>query len=329
MASVFTARAAPPWGAAPRLTPLSPAGLAKGLLHGGLSLLRASTATLSRLSPDGGAATDLCELGEKLYVFERFQFALGDLGLDAAALPPLSTAVDRAGRLDVYSSLWTTEGLGHAYTVASLAGTAPPSLLTNAGRLPERALLPLHTGMGMALAARALAGGAGGLRGFLDLCRTGSLPGYAEATFEPLGFVARNLHSAAVPEIDRQLTRLAPELVGTFWHGVGRGLYFSPRHALPGATAAALADAWREPPHEEGRRNAASGLAWALTLVNIRHPEVLQGFLARHSLPPPLAQASADGSLGATVIWRHWTGAEAQPGRRLGELFHWHGGRAR
>jgi hypothetical protein len=317
MAIVFTARAAPP---------LSPVVLAKGLLQGGLGLLRASTATLERLSPDAAAAADFQELGDKLDVFERFQFALADVRIDATALPPLADAVVRAGRLDLYSSLWTTEGLGHAYA---------PLLTANAGRLPERALLPLHTGMGMALAARALAGARDGtelsrrLQGFLDLCRAGSLPGYAEATFEPLGFVARNLHSAAVPEIGRQLSRLAPDLAGSFWHGVGRGLYFSPRRALPGSTAAALGDAWREPPHEEGRRNAVAGLAWALTLVTVRHPEVLRSFLVRHPLPPPVGQAFADGVDGATRIWRHWIGAEPLPGQRLGELFHWHGDAAR
>jgi hypothetical protein len=316
MATVLTARAAPAPGAV----------LAKGLLQGGLGLLRASTATLGRLSPAAAAAADFVELGDKLDVFERFQFALADVGISAAALPPLADAVLRAGRLDPYSSLWTTEGLGHAYASLPTA---------NAGRLPERALLPLHTGMGMALAARALAGTRNGaelpgrLRSFLDLCWTGSLPGYAEAAFEPLGFVARNLHSAAVPEIGRQLSRLAPDWAGSFWHGVGRGLYFSPRRALPGSTAAALEDAWREPPHEEGRRNAAAGVGWALALVTVRHPEVLRGFLARHPLPPTVAQAFAEGAGGASRIWRSWTGAEPLPGQRLGELFHWHGDVAR
>jgi hypothetical protein len=59
----------------------------------------------------------------------------------------------------------------------------------------------------------------------------------------------------------------------------------------------------REPPHELGRRNAVAGLAWALTLVNIRHPEILVVFLKHHGSQITDSQALANGIRSAMTIW--------------------------
>lgn len=266
--------------------------LLKSALRGGLGMLRLGTEAL------GGAG--LRELGNKLEIFDRFQYTLAEIGAAGGASLPLAEAVRRAAARGPFASVWLTEGIGHA-----LAETSPRrGLLTSieAEGIPPEAWIPLHTGMGLSLAGRALSTDVpDALRRFLGLCMDNSLPGYARAAFEGLGFVARNLHSRAVPEIDRQLARNAPGLVGCFWHGVGRGLYFSPVHAAPGSTGAALAAAASEPPHEEGRRNAIAGLVWAVTLVNLRHPEILEGFLARHARQA--AGALADGVSSAVAVW--------------------------
>ena len=270
--------------------------LLKSVLRGGLGMLRLGTEAL------GGAG--LRELGNKLEVFERFQFTLAEIGAAGGASLPLAEAVRRAAARGPFARVWITEGIGHA-----LAETSPRrGLLASieAEGIPAEAWIPLHTGMGLSLAGRFLSTDAPeALRQFLGLCMDNSLPGYAKAAFEGLGFVARNLHSRAVPEIDRQLARNAPGLVGCFWHGVGRGLYFSPVHAAPGSTGAALAAAASEPPHEEGRRNAIAGLAWAVTLVNLRHPEILEGFLVRHARQAARQAdaALADGISSAVAVW--------------------------
>ena len=81
--------------------------------------------------------------------------------------------------------------------------------------------------------------------------------------------------------VDRGLSAIDPDIVGYFWHGVGRGLYFLPINALPcsSSTWRAVEMAHEEAPHTLGRLNALGGLAWAVTLVNIRHPAILEAFL--------------------------------------------------
>lgn len=64
-----------------------------------------------------------------------------------------------------------------------------------------------------------------------------------------------------------------------------------------------------EPAHQLGRQNAIAGLAWALTLVNIRHPEVLAAFLQHHGTEVAKDDAFANGVCSAMVVWR-----EVSPG---------------
>jgi hypothetical protein len=95
------------------------------------------------------------------------------------------------------------------------------------------------------------------------------------------------------------------QLEATFWHGAGRALYFLPSNAPPPCSAPwrAVGMARREPPHAAGRDNALSGLAWALTLVNLRHPEVLAALLAHHSPSAAECGPMADGISSAISLW--------------------------
>ena len=69
---------------------------------------------------------------------------------------------------------------------------------------------------------------------FVQLCRDNSRPGYEGAAYESLGLVARFWNSPLVPVVDRVLCKIAPEVLGYFWHGVGRSLNFLPLYAVPG-----------------------------------------------------------------------------------------------
>ena len=94
------------------------------------------------------------------------------------------------------------------------------------------------------------------------------------AAFEPLGLVARTLYPHLVTGVETALAATDPSLIGHFWHGVGRALYFAATHFIPGLTspwAGILGGA----PHREGVCNLVAGLAWATALVNLRQPAIV------------------------------------------------------
>lgn len=72
----------------------------------------------------------------------------------------------------------------------------------------------------------------------------------------------------------------------------------------------------QEPPHEAGRRNAVAGYIWALTLVNIRNPEIVAEFLNRKAAHLHEPQAFVNGLCSALIIW-----CDAQPNLRQVEDF--------
>jgi hypothetical protein len=307
----------PPTPADGALAP--PIAAARQLARGGLGMLRLGTGVW-RLAAANGSAAVLRELENKLLVFEAFHHADDHLGFPPGPPPPLAAAVRSALALPAETGVWVTEGLGYAHAgrAWAAAGGPPRGLLIGDGAagVPAGAEVPLHTGMGLFFAGRTLGGeappGAAELRRHAELCAGSSRPGLALAAFEGLGFLCRNLRPEAVGAVGRALADVDPGLVPYFWHGVGRGLYFAPAHALPGATPRALDRAWSEPPGEEARRNALAGAAWALALVNLRHPEVVAEALAGHPLlrRRSAAEAIADGVTSALLIWYHGRGAD-------------------
>src|SRR5205085_2866059 len=103
--------------------------------------------------------------------------------------------------------------------------------------VPTSSLAALHAGAGLSFAGRALGvltprSTAGEVRRaleqFVALCRANSHEGYVRAAYEALGLWTRNLSPQLMPSIDRQLAEADEEMVGYFWHGVGRALYFAP-----------------------------------------------------------------------------------------------------
>jgi hypothetical protein len=274
-----------------------------------LRMFRESAGLMGELT-SGDGQTEWLELENKLQAFEGF------------------TAGRPSARADSYTALWATEGLGHVW--GQRAGDLPPRELLSADRLaglPAGAVLPMHTGSALAFAERLVANldrrqatDRDLVWRWLDFCRDELDPGYRALAVEALGLVARNLQPCRLARLDELLAAVDPVLTEYLWHGVGRGLYFVPTHLVPWSDACrrAFAKAESEPPHEAGRRNAVAGLAWALTLVNIRSPEIVEAALGSWDGSPGAGQAIANGASSALLVWRNWAGWDPRLARFLG-----------
>jgi hypothetical protein len=251
------------------------------------------------------------EFQNKLQVFYLFEYVDAVLDLGSTPTISLQQMVDRAAALGSFSSVWATEGLGRHFAFRHNLGSGlqPQLLLEPAGgELSAASLLPLHTGMGLALAELSLAKkeGRGNLaKAFLEACRYNARPEYLGATIEAIGLVARSLYPELIRLLDRQFSEIGNELRAYFWHGVGRGVYFLPSNLFPCGDAP-----WpgyemcaREPPDALGRENAMAGYTWALLLVNIRHPRVIAAFLEDRRVTAREDLALANGLFSAIVIW--------------------------
>ena len=210
---------------------------------------------------------------------------------------PLPELVAKCYALGSFPSLWAVEGLGHWYADSVYERTEQPhGLLTGAraNGLPEKSLTMLHAGIGMSFAKRNLDGlkatsPAAELRKSVEeivrLCKDSSQEGYAGAAIESLGLASRFLHGTAmVRAIEDQLAAIQADLVGYLWHGAGRAMYFSPPNFMPAWRTPwrAVAMCRSEPQNDLGRRNALAGFAWAVTLVNMRFPIILETLLKYH-----------------------------------------------
>lgn len=263
-------------------------------LGAALRLLEQSAATAGRVLP-GASGLEWRELANKLEAFGGFQEAGSGRSGDGAC-----------------RSLWTVEGLGYAQALDAWRMGPPRRLLTD-GRWPDRAALPLHTGAALAFAGWLLDQEDGApLEPWLALWDDNARPGLRDIAVEALGLMTRTLHPQRLARLAGRLRAIDPTLDEPFWHGVGRGLYFAPTHALPwtGAIGRAFEKAWSEPPHEPGRLNATAGLAWAFTLVNLRHPELLADVLERWRAEIGSLEAFANGVAAAVLVWQDAAGRD-------------------
>jgi hypothetical protein len=263
------------------------------------------------------------ELQNKLEAFCLFEYIDYALHLDSSGPLSLSQLVARAARLDSYFSVWATEGIGHYFADAYLTdNSSPHSLMSRPDSLevPRSSLVALNAGLGLALAEWLLETANREqhvhrhmLTAFVELCLSNCSPGYEGVGFEALGLAARTLYPHLISAIDSHLSCHDPDLLEYFWHGVGRALYFSPTQFLPFCSEPwhGLEMCLQEPGHPLGRRNAVAGFVWALTLVNVRHPEIVAEFLDRNATHIPEPEAFVNGLCSALLIW-----SDAQPGQR-------------
>ena len=256
------------------------------------------------------------EFKNKFEVFELVQRTSSLLHIGSGEPPALPELVQRAYNLGPYRSLWGLEGLGKFYAdMFWQRGETPDQILSpnNAGDLPCGSLPMLHAGMGLSFASHLFAPLQKQtqpqtiehtLRQFLILCQRNSRQGYRGAAIESLGLVLRELYPNLVLPVDRLLWSIDEESVAYFWHGVGRAIYFSPTNFLPSLNASwrALEMCKQEPPHALGQLNCRAGLGWAVALVNLRHPGIMEGLLRQQCEQLADDDAFAAGVGGALIL---------------------------
>jgi hypothetical protein len=264
----------------------------------GLEIFEQAAGFFRRMAPGDANRLAWLEVRNKGEVYILVEDLAAIVELDANE--SLSSMVEKAYGLSEFQVLWGIEGVGHYYADCQCPPTsAPLNLLAaeNTLAVPSQALLMLHAGMGLSFADRFLGQTAAALKGrdlaaqvskFVHCCVGNSQFGYEGAALEALGLVARVLYPSMVRPIDRILRQSYAGAVGYFWHGVGRALYFAPASFLP-----FLDDPWQhvesESIDEISLQNVTAGLAWAVALVNMRQPEIIESVLAEKNIHSQLA----------------------------------------
>jgi hypothetical protein len=199
---------------------------------------------------------------------------------------PLYELLGRAYALGPFPALWGVEGLGREYGDSFWSqGVTPHDILRDerTSELPARSLTMLNAGIGLSFAMHQLQGTRAWtpepeLRGLVEedvrLCRDNAREGYVGAAFENLGLATQSFHPQLVPAVDRVLRQVAPEVLGYYWHGVGRSVFFDPINLLPGSDGLLFEMAARMAPDEAARRSAVAGAAWGYVLVTQRDPRI-------------------------------------------------------
>jgi hypothetical protein len=251
------------------------------------------------------------EIENKLLALRLFYFAQDELGL-AKSGTDIDEAARIAGTREAFQSIWMMEGA--AYRYARSGGRIRHA------QVPERYFIPLHAGAGMAFAQSAIGAlpqrpGRQALsqcvEGFLERCRSNARPGWEEAIFESLGLIVRLERPELLGPLSDASEAIDPELRALFWHGAGRGLYFAPgaMTPLPGAHGWALDKALKDAPRPGDKRNAVAGYSWAVTLVNVRHPESVSSLLAR-CVAVGVCEPFTNGFISALLAWKHMAPAD-------------------
>ncbi len=247
--------------------------------------------------------------------------------------PPLGTfdpvkelhgLVDKCYAISDFASVWAVEGLGLYHTEAFRKNNLPiKKVMTDPGlaSVPAKAMTMLHAGIGLSFGRQCLKGLSASsspaqlrkaLEEFVTLCRECSRPGYAGCALESLGLVTLILHDPAMARaLDRELATLDPEAATFMWRGAGRALYFHPKNFIPSfkcpwrgiAMSRAIA------PHETARRNLRAGVAWPTTIVNMRHPEVMETVLLYQGEHDPDRDLFVNGVM-STMTMRYDTSPE-------------------
>jgi hypothetical protein len=267
-------------------------------------VIQQSTEIFRSLNPLQDGTFTLQELQNKLQVFFLVRAVPTQLQLPSAPpYPALLELVRNAYAVDPYPTLWVVEGLGHWYgDTFYTRHEVPRGILTEdqVSNVPAASLTMLHAGIGMSFAQHwmqtvnhlsPMADIRHALGEVLALCRENSRPGYAGAALESLGLITRNgqFYGETRPDqmvhiVSRELEHLDPEGFEYFWHGVGRAHYFLPVHFVPGygSISHAVRMIRQAVPNDRAWLNAVAGLAWAVTMVNIRHPQIVANLLRHH-----------------------------------------------
>jgi hypothetical protein len=298
---------------------IGPRGAGKALLD----MARHAAGVFAYLSPVDDWSIATLELHNKLTAFNLFEHVDQELDFSADRGLSLQGLLRQVDSLGPYYRVWAAEGLGHNYADLQIAAGLPLCTLPEHQlelAIPSQSLVPLHAGIGLALAEHMLSTldsknsseSEQAVNSFIEFCRRSLHPGYREIAYEGLGLATRNLHPQAIRIIEEALSRISPELAEYFWHGVGRAIYFSPSNFSPHRNAPwkGFIACLHEADSPSQRRNAVAGFAWALTLVNIRHPAVMAAFLRHHGTALHEEAAFYNGVCSALTIWRISSGTD-------------------
>jgi len=239
------------------------------------------------------------EHANRLYVFRLFQYADELVGHVRRAR--LDDVIAGTQHLAAFDRLWLTEGVGY------VRGEVAP----DAGTVPQTALFPLHAGIGLAIATRWLRRASVDslgtiVDGAVADCHRVSLPGFERVAFEGIGLAVRTLAPHLTPAIDAALAERDPILRACFWHGIGRGTYFAISNwqtfgSSPERAAASLR--WQAT-DDRAEHNAIAGLTFAVTLVNLLAPEILERWVG--ALAGGFdAGALRNGIESSLIVWQH------------------------
>jgi hypothetical protein len=267
------------------------------------------------------------EITNKAEVFALVRNLSSILNLPEGEFIPLTDLVQRAYARSPFEALWAVEGVGHYYADECWKRLGTPKGLLADVNLPAKSLLMLHAGMGLCFADRLIGNLTtestpgevrNALERFVALCRDNSRQGYLGAAIESLGIVTRDFYPDLFQPVTRQFRFVAPELTGFYWHGIGRAIYFSRNFFVPH-----LFSMWSDVDHEavteQDRLSVLSGLTWAFTLVNMRHPEIFETALRSYDNDSWLGEAFSNG-ICSCVLMR----TDTTPDERFVSAFHEH-----
>lgn len=284
-------------------------GATRSMMRLMLALVQESAEGAARICDDADSRAGWQELRNKVEAFRAFEHV--DTLLGASMSSPLAELLARAGELRRPLSVWAAEGIGYHLTAAS----ACPRGLLRGRDVAAWAHVPLHAGMGSAIAAsvfdpvlRTRSDFTAAVRGvdlFDETCRANADAAHLGVALEALGFSVRAMYGELVGLVSAALESARADLVPYFWHGAGRAMYFAPTAACPLAAGPqrGLDEALMSPPPDQ-RANAVAGFTWAATLVNLRHPSVVERVVSALAAKPRWIAASGAGIQSALEIWR-------------------------
>jgi hypothetical protein len=274
-----------------------------------LALVEESAAGAARICDDADSRAGWQELRNKVEAFRAFEHV--DTLLGASMSSPLTELLARARELRRPLSVWAAEGIGYHMTAAR---SSPRGLLQRRD-VADWAQVPLHAGLGSAIAASVLDpvlrtgadfdAAVHAIETFDMACRANADAAHLGVALEALGFSVRAMYAELVTLVSAALESARVDLVPYFWHGAGRAMYFAPTAACP-VTATpqqGLDEALMSPPPEQ-RGNAIAGFTWAATLVNLRHPYVVERVVSAVAAKPRWIPAGSAGIQSALEVWR-------------------------
>ncbi len=146
------------------------------------------------------------------------------------------------------------------------------------------------------------------LEEFVALCKNNSRKGYLGAAVESLGLETRDFYPGLLDVVHQQLRKNSSGVRGVLLAWSRRALYFSRKYFVPALTAWGGID--EETRNCPDQLSAMAGLAWAITLVNMRQPAIMENMLRSYVEDSQLGQGFINGVVSSLIMRQDTTPAE-------------------